>query len=224
MCGRYALFADPEMLVTRFELWQTPDLRPRYNLAPSQEVPAIRRSQEGRRELTLLRWGLVPHWAKAETTGHSMINARAETVAEKPAFRSAFRRRRCLIPADGFYEWKKAGRTKQPYFIRLKDGLPLAFAGLWEEWRSPDGQAVGSCAIIVTRANPLVEPIHDRMPVILEPRAYEEWLSTDLTDTEGLTQLLVPFPSEDMEAYPVDRRVNNPKNEGVACVERASTR
>ncbi len=217
MCGRYALYADPETLVARFDLWRTPDLRPRYNIAPSQEIPAIRRSREGRRELTLLRWGLVPHWA-TETSGHSMINARAETVATKPAFRGAFRWRRCLIPADGFYEWKKAGRIRQPYFIRPKDGLPLAFAGLWEEWRSPDGQAIGSCAIIVTRANALLQPIHDRMPVILEPHAYGPWLSTDLTDTEDLTQLLVPFPPENMKAYPVDRWVNNPRNEGAACV------
>ncbi|MDQ3583959.1 MAG: SOS response-associated peptidase [Pseudomonadota bacterium] len=217
MCGRYALYADPETLVARFDLWRTPDLRPRYNIAPSQEIPAIRRSREGRRELTLLRWGLVPHWA-TETSGHSMINARAETVATKPAFRGAFRWRRCLIPADGFYEWKKAGRIRQPYFIRPKDGLPLAFAGLWEEWRSPDGQAIGSCAIIVTRANALLQPIHDRMPVILEPHAYGPWLSTDITDTEDLTQLLVPFPPENMKAYPVDRWVNNPRNEGAACV------
>jgi putative SOS response-associated peptidase YedK len=217
MCGRYALYADPKTLVARFELPRTPDLLRCYNIAPSQEVPAIRRSQEGRRELTLLRWGLVPHWAQAETTGHSLINARAETVASKPAFRSAFRRRRCLIPADGFYEWNKAGRTRQPYFIRIKDGLPLAFAGLWEEWRDPDGQA-GSCAIIVTRANALVQPIHDRMPVILEPRAYGQWLSTDITDAEDLTQLLVPFPRENMKAYPVDRWVDNPQNEGAACV------
>jgi putative SOS response-associated peptidase YedK len=142
-------------------------------------------------------------------------------VATKPAFRSAFRQRRCLIPADGFCEWKKAGRVRQPYFIRLKDGLPLAFAGLWEEWRDPDGQAVGSCAIIVTRANALLQPIHDRMPVILEPHAFGQWLGTDLTD--AFTPLLAPFPPEDMEAYPVDRTVNNPGNEAAACVERVNT-
>ena len=224
MCGRYALYADPETLVARFELPRTPDLRPRYNIAPSQAVPAIRQSREGRRELIPLRWGLVPHWAaQADTSGHSMINARAETVATKPAFRSAFRCRRCLIPADGFYEWKNTGRIRQPYFIRLKDGLPLAFAGLWEEWRDRDGQAIRSCTILVTRANTLLQPIHDRMPVILEPHAYGQWLGTDITDAEGLTQLLVPFPPEGMEAYPVEKWVNNPKNEGAACVERVNT-
>lgn len=218
MCGRYTLHTSLEQIIDHFHLQQAPEITPRFNIAPSQAVPAVR-GDPARRELVMLRWGLIPSWAKEEKTGYSMINARAETVAAKPAFRGAFRHRRCLIPADGFYEWKLAAdNKKQPYYLRRRDGKIFAFAGLWEHWEGERGQCIDSCTIIVTEANEAVRSIHERMPVILDPADYEAWLNPDHRDTSTLAALLKPSPPEEMEAFPVSRRVNRPTNDDSACI------
>ncbi len=215
MCGRYALFSDPERIRVHFGLREVPPLPPRYNIAPSQEVPGVRHREE--RELAMLRWGLIPSWAKDIKTGYRMVNARAETVAQRPAFRAAFRRRRCLLPADGFYEWQARGRYKQPYFIRRKDGDLMAFAGLWEHWEG-EGEVIESCTLIVTDANPLLRPIHDRMPVIIDRADYDRWL-LPTEDFAGLLALLRPYPEGALEAYPVSPYVNNPRHDDPRCIE-----
>lgn len=220
MCGRFALKLPPAALKDYFDLAEAPDYGPRYNIVPTTPILAIRQV-EGVRRADPLRWGLIPHWAKDEKIGYSTINARAETVAAKPAFREAFRRRRCLIPADGFYEWQAqpGTKTKQPYFISRADGAPLAFAGLWERWRPPQGDPVESCSIIVTAANALVQPIHDRMPVLLDPEDFGAWLNPDNRDTHTLTGLLRSYPDERMKAVPVSLRVNNPRNDDADLME-----
>jgi putative SOS response-associated peptidase YedK len=219
MCGRYTLHTDFETLKKHFQvLAQSDELTPRFNIAPSQSVAAVRRGAQGR-ELAILRWGLVPFWAKDSKIGYRTINARAETVAVKPAFRAAFRQRRCLIPADGFYEWKSQSGGKQPYYIRLKHNNLFAFAGLWEHWKSETGEILESCTIIVTHANELVDSIHDRMPVILHPNDYETWLSPWESATDHLAALLKPYPAEQMTAYSVSTGVNNPKHEDSSCIE-----
>ncbi|MDD5493761.1 MAG: SOS response-associated peptidase [Dehalococcoidia bacterium] len=220
MCGRFALYSDPFTLAKQFKAEALPELRPRYNVAPSQNIPIVREEGEKRR-FALARWGLIPHWAKDAKIGYKMINARAETVAEKPAFRNAFKHRRCLIPADGYYEWQAiAGtKTKQPWFMVLKDREPMAFAGLWEQWRSPEGEELESCSIIVTEANEIMRPIHDRMPVILAPGDWDAWLEPDAQDTQALQALLKPYPAEGMAAWPVSTKVNSPRNDLVECVE-----
>jgi putative SOS response-associated peptidase YedK len=177
---------------------------------------------EPARQLVLFKWGLVPSWAKDAKIGNSLINARAESVAEKPAFRAAFRRRRCLVVADGFYEWQRTGSKKQPYFIRLADDRPFAFAGLWEFWEGPDHSALETCALITTGANELMEPIHDRMPVILAPDDYDRWLDPALQTPEQLQPLLRQFPSGAMVAYPVSTHVNSPRNEDPRCIAPAA--
>ena len=217
MCGRYNLITDAQALVEFFHVRNRLELKPRYNIAPSQEVPVVRQSGAGR-ELALLRWGLIPPWAKDERFGCRTINARAETVAEKPAFRDAFRRRRCLIPATGFYEWRPSDGGKQPYNIRIGDGRLFAFAGLWERWRGEDDRTVESCTIIVTNANRAVRPLHDRMPVILHPDDYGIWLDPGLRDASVLQPLLRPCPSNWITSYPVSRAVGNPANDGPECV------
>jgi putative SOS response-associated peptidase YedK len=220
MCGRFALYSDPFTLARRFETDAPPELRPRYNVAPSQNIPIVREVGEKRR-FAMARWGLVPHWAKDVKIGYSMINARAETMAEKPAFRNAFRHRRCLIPADGFYEWQAiaGSKVKQPWFIVLGDSEPMAFAGLWEQWRTPEGEELESCSIIVTEANEIMRPIHERMPVILAPDDWNAWLGTESRDIQALQNLLKPYPAEDMVAWPVSTKVNSPRNDSVECVE-----
>jgi putative SOS response-associated peptidase YedK len=220
MCGRYTLSTPVGMLAEEFGLGgNLPELPASYNVAPTQEVPAILGSDGGRR-LELLRWGLVPAWADDPQIGARMINARSETAAEKPSFRRAFRGRRCLIPADGFYEWQKAPGGKQPYHIHMKDRRPFAFAGLWESWGKGDDE-IRSCAILTTRANALVGEIHDRMPVILDHDAYDVWLDP-ASERDELAGLLAPFPEEEMEAYPVSRLVNSPRNNDPRCVEPAA--
>jgi len=219
MCGRFTLRASPRELVEMFELFREPELVPRYNIAPTQQVAAVRRGERGR-ELTLLHWGLVPSWSKDPRMGARMINARSETVAEKPSFRSAFRRRRCLIPANGFYEWKKLGsRAKQPVLITLEDDLPFAFAGLWEHWHGPDRTEMESCTIITTEANELLREVHDRMPVILPARDYNRWLDPRTDQREEIEPLLVPYPADAMKYHPVSTLVNNPRNEAPECIE-----
>lgn len=218
MCGRYTLHAGFETLRKHFQVLNQSELKPRFNIAPSQSVAAVRMGAEGR-ELVMLRWGLVPFWAKDLKIGYRTINARAETVASKPAFRAAFRQRRCLIPADGFYEWKAQSGGKQPYYIKLKYDSLFAFAGLWEQWKSKTDEILESCTIIVTNANKLVRSIHERMPVILHPDDYETWLDPSGNATDNLIALLKPYSAEQMTAYPVSSSVNSPKHEDSSCIE-----
>jgi putative SOS response-associated peptidase YedK len=193
MCGRFARFSSVQKFADLFGTGAGFSLNPRYNVAPTQALLLARNAAEGNRELVSLHWGLVPHWSKEPRTSYSSINARAETVAEKPTFRNAFRHRRCLIAADGYYEWRRMERTKQPYFITLKDGEPFGFAGIWEH-EAREGENVDSCAIIVTEANELTKEIHDRMPVILAAEAYNFWMDPDLIDPERLKAFLKPYP------------------------------
>jgi putative SOS response-associated peptidase YedK len=216
MCGRYVLASPGEAIAEHFRLAATPDVAPHYNIAPTQIAPVIRAAKEGGRELVAMRWGLVPGWADDVSIGARMINARAETVAAKPAFRAAFRHRRCLIPANGFYEWKSAGKRKQPYFCRLGGQALFAMAGLWEEWRSPDGEVVKTYTVITTDANAEMKAIHDRMPAIILPDAYTAWLTAP-----DPASLLVPLASASLDAYPVSTRVNNVRNDDAALVETA---
>ena len=213
MCGRFIQSTGGEHLAERFHLPTTPALTPRYNVAPSQSVWAIRMMEPGQREAVALRWGLVPAWSPEPRTAYSTINARAETVADKPTYRQAFRRRRCLIPADGFYEWRKIGSHKQPYCIAPVDGQPLAFAGLWERWER-DSQILESCTILVTQANAVITPIHDRMPVILEPQDEARWLDPTVTESAVLQPLLVPCPPERLRLWPVGTAVNATRHNG----------
>ena len=264
MCGRFTLRAASSVVAEHFALFELPPFTPRFNIAPTQPVPVIRlapgtvpvfagtmrsmvaktglspsddeRRSAPRRELVFLRWGLIPAWAKDPSIGNRMINARAETVAEKPAFRTALRKRRCLLAADGFYEWQAGGRRKQPYFIRLRDDRPFAFAGLWEMWeeRRGDGTGTGpnlaadsgpvpvrsieSCTLLTTGPNDLMRPIHDRMPAILAPDDYAAWLDPAVQEPTQLLPLLRPYPSEAMVAYPVGTLVNSPANDVPECV------
>jgi putative SOS response-associated peptidase YedK len=219
MCGRFTLSTPAQTLQQIFDLSETPDLPPRYNIAPSEAIAAIRlpEPQAGHR-LDLLRWGLVPPWAKEPDVGARMINARSETVATNPAFRTAFRRRRCLVPADGFYEWQRLERRKQPFYIRMRDGLPFAFAGLWEHWEGPQGDVLETCTILTTEPSELVRPVHDRMPVILDPKDWDLWLDPTMHEPERLQSLLRPYPAEKMIAFPVGQTVNNPANDHEECI------
>lgn len=213
MCGRFTLAAPGEQVAQQFQLAEVPDLAARYNIAPTQQVAAVRVAGTGR-ELSLFRWGLVPSWAKDPSVGSRMINARSETVAEKPAFRTALRQRRCLIPADGFYEWQVREGGKQPFHIRLVTGEPFALAGLYEHWQAPDGTWLHSCTILTTEANELMRPLHDRMPVIIAPDQHAVWLDPDLRDAGPLQALLAPYPAELMVATAVSRAVNRVGNDG----------
>jgi len=218
MCGRYNLITDAQAFIDAFQVINHLDWQPRYNIAPSQKVPAIRQEEDGRKAV-LLRWGLIPYWAKDEKFGYRTINARAETVDTKPAFRTAFKRRRCLIPATGFYEWRQMQGYKQPYNIRVKNQELFAFAGLWEHWQSPEGKTVESCTIIVTDANEEVKPIHDRMPVILEPDGYGVWLDPDSYYPAELKNLLRPCAAEKLELWPVSTRVGSPANDDPSLIK-----
>jgi len=223
MCGRFNYRITPAQLQEAFETLRIPDAdwQPRYNVAPTQPVVAIRHADDGR-EAVLLRWGLIPHWAK-EPGRPLNINARAETIATKPMFRDPFSRRRCLIPASGFYEWQQTGpKTKQPYHIGLKAGRPFAFAGLWDRWSKGD-EPIESCTIITTDANDLLQPLHDRMPVFLHERDYDVWLDPHNADKDELQSLLVPFPSEEMDCYPISSTVNSYKNDTPKCIEPLET-
>jgi putative SOS response-associated peptidase YedK len=220
MCGRFTLTADPNELREAFPWLNIPEApAPRYNVAPSQPVAVI--PNDGRNQLDYFIWGLIPSWAKDASIGNRMINARAETLTEKPSFRAAFRRRRCLIPANGFFEWKQdvGGKTKTPLYIRLKSGQPFALAGLWERWDSKDGSTIFSCTIITTQPNELLQSIHNRMPVILPPHTYTHWLDPGEPNLSDLAGLLQPYPAEEMTAYPVSRLVNSPANDLPACIE-----
>lgn len=220
MCGRYTLTAPGDAIVEAFELDSVPEVSPRYNIAPTQEVAILRKDRaSGRRQLEKVRWGLVPSWAQDPTIGNRMINARSETAAEKPAFRSAFKRQRCLVVADGFYEWRKnPDGSKQPFFIHLRDGRPFGIAGLWEHWEK-GAEPFDSCALLTTGPNELMATIHDRMPVILPPEKYDAWLDSGTSDRAELESMLTPFDAARMEAYPVSRYVNSPANDSPRCLE-----
>jgi putative SOS response-associated peptidase YedK len=214
MCGRFTLFVDPKDLMEAFPGFEVPvNWTPRYNIAPTQPIAVI--PNNGQSKIEFFQWGLIPSWAKDPKIGNRMINARAETLAEKPSFRTAFLRRRCLVLADGFYEWRKEpnGKSKTPMYIRLKSGKPFAFAGLWEIWRSPDDGPIRSCTIITTTPNELVTRIHNRMPVILDPKAYDLWLDPGEQGPDRLAEWLRPYPASDMTAYVVSRLVNSPGND-----------
>ncbi|MEO6308774.1 MAG: SOS response-associated peptidase [Nitrospiraceae bacterium] len=223
MCGRFTQTATPEVIAEHFHLDEPPLFTPRYNIAPSQQVAAIRFNAETTtRECVMLRWGLIPSWAKDPKIGNQCINAKAETVAEKPSFRSAFKKRRCLVVADGFYEWQVQGTRKQPMWIGLRDRRPFAFAGLWEHWSPNDGEPIESCTIITTEPNELMQPIHNRMPVILAPSSYDQWLDPAFQNIETLNGLLRPYPSEELTAHPVSTLVNNPRHDAPQCLEPVS--
>ena len=216
MCGRFTLSANLDDLQGRFGFMARDlEYRPRYNIAPTQQIVTV--TNDGTRRAQLMRWGLVPFWAKDLKIGNRMINAVGETLATKPAFRAAFKKRRCLVPTDGFYEWKKQDGGKQPYRITLKDEGIFAFAGLWELWKGEE--EIESFTIIVMDANDFLRPIHDRMPVILEPADYDVWLDGEVQSVETLKGLLKPYSSEKMTAYSVSKRVNSPKNDDPECIE-----
>ena len=222
MCGRFTLRSRLNLLLQQFALDGDQDfesLDPRYNIAPTQDVFAVRSRVKGHRELARFRWGLVPSWANDLKMGVRMINARAETIASKPSFAAAFKRRRCLIPGDGFYEWKKTGQAKQPYLMELADGGLFGFAGLWESWQLGQGPPVESCTIVTTTANNLMCKLHARMPVILSPDDYEAWLDPENSDRDGLLKLLDAYPGDQMRTTPVRPFVNNVRNQGPECVE-----
>jgi len=229
MCGRYTLSSPVEVVADLFEITfpgrgteqlELPDLHPRYNLAPTQEaLVALVREPGAPRTLALLRWGLIPYWAKEASIGNRMINARAEGVAEKPAYRFSFKKKRCLIPTDGFYEWKKEGKTKQPYLIRHKDHRPFAFAGLWSIWKNPEGGLVETFTILTTDANGTIQSLHDRMPVVLDRADFGLWLDPKVEDKEKLQALLKPAPDADFETLPVSKVVNSPAHDAPDCIE-----
>ncbi len=220
MCGRFSLAANLTTIAQRFGVLlptaESVEWSLHYNIAPTKTVIVV--SDDGTRSLTEMRWGLIPSWAKDPAIGNRMINARAETVATKPAFRAALRKRRCLVVADGFYEWQQRGRGKQPVYIVLKCREPFGFAGLWDTWTAPDGGEIKTCTIITTEANDLLKPIHDRMPVILPREAEAIWLDPTIQDPARLLPLLTPYPAEEMQCYPVSPWVNNPAHDGPECV------
>lgn len=221
MCGRYAFFSPAEAVKRIFALEEVPELEPRYNVSPTQSVAAVRAGEEGARAFAMLHWGLVPKWAKERAIGNRMINARSETIAEKPSFRDAFRKRRCLVLADGWYEWQVTPDGKQPWFIHLGNSRPLAFAGLWERWKDPaDGALLESCTIVTTDASESIRKIHERMPVVLADEDWDRWLDTAFSDADKLAELLRPFEPKALEAWPVSRQVNAPKNQGPALIAR----
>ncbi len=219
MCGRYTLTVDASLLAELFELDPPTELRPRYNIAPTQKVPIVRATQATGREWAEVRWGLIPFWAKDETIGNRLINARAESAADKPSFRSAFKHRRCLVPADGFFEWATTGDGKQPYHIRFADRRPFAFAGLWERWSADNEPTVESCTILTTKPNELVADLHDRMPVILPAARFADWLVDGPLSSDAAEALLLPHPPDGMEAVPVSTRVNSPRHDDPDCLE-----
>lgn len=237
MCGRYTFTADANTIAAEFDIADPPTYPVRYNIAPTQDVPVIRlrgpaatpemavvrvSESTGTRQLDVLRWGLIPHWAKDKKIAYSTINARCETVATQPAFRDAFRKRRCIVPASGFYEWRPAiedgKEVKQPFYIRRKDGRQMALAGLWERWNSPSGEVIESFTIITTDANKMLRELHNRMPVMLAPEDYDVWLDPNAS-IEECKSLLRPCPPEWLEFGPVSRKVNSPRNDSADCIE-----
>jgi putative SOS response-associated peptidase YedK len=217
MCGRFTLAKPAGVIAEAFAVEVTGELPPRYNIAPTQAIAVVRAGERGGRTLAMLRWGLVPSWAKDEAIGGRLINARGETVAEKPAFRAALAARRCLILADGFYEWQHLGARKQPYHFRLRSARPFAFAGLWERWGA-ETTALETCTIITTAANEIVAPVHERMPVILPAEAHVQWLAPGRIDPARIKSMLVPHPTGELIAVLVSSLVNNPTNDDSRCI------
>ncbi len=219
MCGRFTLSSPAEVVAEVFELRDLPAIEPRYNIAPTQLAPVVRfDAGVTQRRFDLLHWGLIPAWAKDSSIGARMINARSETAAEKPSFRSALKRRRCLVVADGFYEWQKLERAKQPWCIRMADGGPFGLAGLWEHWRGSDGTEIESCTILTTQPNGTMRPLHDRMPVILDPQDFGTWLDPGVETSEMVMALMRPCPGDRLTAYPVSTHVNRPANDDASCI------
>jgi putative SOS response-associated peptidase YedK len=218
MCGRYRLSRRKQLVEEYFDSIGDDDWTPRYNVAPTQRVPIIRQNRkEPRRELSLVRWGLIPWWASNSSGAAGMINARSETAATKPAFRDALKLRRCLIPADGFYEWMRNGREKQPYCFEVRDRELFAFAGIWERWKDSGGQTLETCSILTTTPNALTAVVHDRMPVILESDNYDVWLDPGMKNVDAACEILKPFDARFMRSFPVSSRVNNPGNDDEEC-------
>ena len=219
MCGRYRLSRRKQLIAEYFETGNEVDWEPRYNIAPSQQVGIIRQDPERpERYFALARWGLIPSWASDASIGSKTINARSETVLTKPAFRDAFSSRRCLLPADGFFEWRRSGREKQPFHFGMQDDSLFAFAGLWDRWRDPAGDVVESCSILTTTPNSLLANIHDRMPVILRQENYDLWLDAGFKDVKALAEVLVPFEAAQMRCFPVSTRINAVTNDDPDCV------
>jgi putative SOS response-associated peptidase YedK len=219
MCGRYKLSRRKQVVEEYFDaVSDEPDWAPRYNIAPTQPIAVIRQNpKEPIRELSLMRWGLIPSWAKDSSGAAKMINARSETASTKPAFRDALKFRRCLIPADGFYEWKRDGKTKQPYCFEVNDGSLFAFAGLWERWKNPSGEWIKTCSILTTTPNAVTAPVHDRMPVILDPDGYDLWLDPGMTNVDAASDLLKLFDARLMHGFPVSTRINSVVNDDGEC-------
>ena len=222
MCGRYRLSRRKQIVEEYFEsVSDEPEWAPRYNIAPTQPVPVIRQNpKEPVRELSLMRWGLIPSWSKDPSAAAQMINARSETASTKPAFRDAMKSRRCLIPADGFYEWVRTGKTKQPYCFEVNEGELFAFAGIWDRWKDPSGQWIKSCSILTTSPNAVTSAVHDRMPVILDPGNYDLWLDPGMKDVSAASDLLKPCDARLMRCYPVSSRVNDVGNDDDECSRR----
>ena len=218
MCGRFTLYKPAEKIAREFQLAEVPKIEARYNIAPTQNILAIRHSPDGN-EAVMLRWGLIPSWAKDAAIGAKLINARSETVTEKPSFREPFKRRPCIIPADGFYEWQRTGTKKKPFYFKLKDDGLFGFAGLWDKWRSPDGERLETCSILTTDANEVLSAVHSRMPVVLSPDSYDLWLDEDLRKLDLRRELLRPYPAPEMTAYPVSTAINSPQHQGEELVQ-----
>jgi putative SOS response-associated peptidase YedK len=212
MCGRYVIISSPAAIRALFGYPEQPNFPPRYNIAPTQPVPIVRLA-EGRRSFALVRWGLIPAWAKDPRTFTLLINARGEAVIDKPAFRNAMRRRRCLFPADGFYEWRQEGKVRRPFFVRPRAGGPIAFAGLWEAWMGPNGEEMETAAIVTTKANRALAAIHERMPVIVPPDAFDFWLDGGKVDAETASAIIAPAPEPLLEAYAISPAVNHVTND-----------
>lgn len=218
MCGRFTLHLSPELLGSVFGVKTPLQLTPRYNIAPSQMVPVVRSCADDSNRVDLLKWGLVPSWAKDPAIGNKLINARSETVHEKPSFRHAIKNQRCIVPASGFYEWSTSGGSKQPWYIKLKDNSPMAFAGLWECWHSPAGTPLETFCILTTAANSFMASLHDRMPVILQQEDYSTWLNPDIHEPLQLYRLFQPSPSGSLAAFKVSTIVNSPAHESPECI------
>ena len=218
MCGRFTSLLSPELLVDLYGVPTPQELEFRYNIAPTQKVLAVRQDASGGRYLSAVRWGLVPPWAKELSIGSKMINARCESVMERPAFRQALRTRRCIVPASGFYEWATTADGRIPHYITMRDGSPFSFAGIWESWADPDGHDVETCAILTTAANSLIETIHDRMPVILHPTEFDLWLGRTLNDPQDLQRLYQPYPADLMQLWVVAPAVNSPNHDSPTCI------
>lgn len=219
MCARFTLSAPLHRIADLFDLDLLLDVLPRFNVAPTQQVLTVRDSPEGTPEYAKMRWGLVPSWASDLAIGNKLLNARSETVGEKPSFRDAFRKRRCLIVADGFYEWKTENKKKQPYHIHFPDRGPFAFAGIWEKWHDQKGAVIETCSILTTSANGLLRPLHDRMPVILAKKDFARWLDPQTRKTEELADLFAPLPDDALEMFPVTPKVNKPVFDEPVCIE-----